>query len=125
LQDLPRDREIFLRIKVIAADMPLGLLVGDGKHAEGRGRFEGVANGDGPALSWELESRRLLSFIKSHRIANVTTSQADASVATLVKLVQLVFVGAADSRSRVDRKRAPRSAPARAAGARRNSSAPS
>ncbi|MFM2418740.1 MAG: hypothetical protein RL385_3463 [Pseudomonadota bacterium] len=63
--------------KVIAADMPLGLLVGDGKDADGRDRFEGVANGDGPALGRELEIGRLLSFIKSHRISNVVWLTAD------------------------------------------------
>lgn len=34
--------------KVIASDMPLGLLVGDGTDAAGRPRFENGANGDGP-----------------------------------------------------------------------------
>ena len=33
--------------KAIASDMPIGLQVGDGKDAEGRARWEAVANGDG------------------------------------------------------------------------------
>ena len=42
--------------KVIAADMPIGLMVPDGKDAEGRDMFEAVANGDGPALGREIGS---------------------------------------------------------------------
>src|SRR5262245_42605745 len=41
--------------KVVSADMPISLLVGDGKDAQGRDMFEAVANGDGPALGRELE----------------------------------------------------------------------
>lgn len=63
--------------KVIAADMPIGLLVGDGKDPEGRDRFEAIANGDGPALGRELEIAELLRFIKRHRIDNVVWLTAD------------------------------------------------
>ena len=44
--------------KVIAADMPIGLLVPDGKDAEGRAMFESLANGDGPALGPRAGDRR-------------------------------------------------------------------
>jgi alkaline phosphatase D len=63
--------------KVIAADMPLGLLVDDGKDREGRRRFEGVANGEGAALGRELEFARLLKFIKDKTIRNVVWLTAD------------------------------------------------
>ncbi|HEX6737012.1 MAG TPA: alkaline phosphatase D family protein [Vicinamibacteria bacterium] len=63
--------------KVIAADMPLGLLVGDGLDASGRPRFEAVANGDGAALGRELEIADLLRFIKRERVANVVWITAD------------------------------------------------
>jgi alkaline phosphatase D len=57
--------------KVIAADMPIGLVVPDGAA------FEGVANGDGPALGRELEIAGLLSFIKASGITNVVWVTAD------------------------------------------------
>ena len=57
--------------------MPIGLMVGDGKDAEGRDRFEAVANGDGPALGRELEIAQLLPFIKRERIRNVVWLTAD------------------------------------------------
>jgi alkaline phosphatase D len=63
--------------KVIASDMPIGLLVGDGTDEEGRARFEAVANGDGPPLGRELEIKSLLSFIKRNRIKNVVWLTAD------------------------------------------------
>ena len=56
--------------KVIASDMPLGLVVGGGQEA--------VANGDnGPARGRELELAGLLRFIKSEGIANVVWLTAD------------------------------------------------
>ncbi len=58
--------------KVIAADMPIGLVVGDGDKA-----FENLANGDGPALGRELEIANLLSFIKHSGIKNVVWLTAD------------------------------------------------
>ena len=63
--------------KVIASDMPIGLVVGDGKDAQGRDRFEAVANGDGPALGRELEISQLLQFIKGERVRNVVWLTAD------------------------------------------------
>lgn len=63
--------------KIISADMPLGLVVGDGKDAAGRDKFENVANGDGPARGRELELARLLSAIKRERIRNVVWITAD------------------------------------------------
>jgi alkaline phosphatase D len=63
--------------KIISADMPLGLVVGDGKDALGRDRFEAVAQGNGPARGRELEIARLLSAIKRERIRNVVWITAD------------------------------------------------
>lgn len=63
--------------KVIASDMPIGLLVGDGTDEEGRARFEAVANGDGPVLGREHEIADLLRFIKHYRISNVVWLTAD------------------------------------------------
>lgn len=51
--------------KVISADMPIGLNVGDGKDAQGNALWEALANGnDGMPLGRELEMARLLSAIK-------------------------------------------------------------
>jgi alkaline phosphatase D len=63
--------------KVISADMPLGLVVGDGKDAAGRDKFEAVANTNGPARGRELEIARLLTAIKRERIRNVVWITAD------------------------------------------------
>lgn len=63
--------------KVIAADMPVGLCVPDGKDAEGRARWEAIANGDGPALGRELEIARLLTRIKQAGLRNVVWLTAD------------------------------------------------
>ena len=63
--------------KIIASDMPIGLLVGDGKDAQGRDRFEAVANGDGPPLGRELEFADLFSFIKRRKIRNIAWITAD------------------------------------------------
>lgn len=52
--------------KVISADMPIGLNVGDGKNAQGEALWEALANGnDGVPLGRELEMARLLSSIKA------------------------------------------------------------
>jgi alkaline phosphatase D len=52
--------------KVISADMPIGLNVGDGKNAQGEALWEALANGnDGLPLGRELEMARLLSSIKA------------------------------------------------------------
>jgi len=67
--------------KVVAADMPIGLVIGDGKDAQGRDRFEAAANGDGPALGRELEIAQLLSHLKRHRVRNVVWLTADVHYA--------------------------------------------
>jgi alkaline phosphatase D len=68
--------------KVIAADMPLGLNIGDGTNAEGVARWEAVANGnDGPAAGRELEIADLLSFIKHENINNTVWVTADVHYA--------------------------------------------
>lgn len=58
--------------KAIAADMPIGLLVPDGKEA-----FEAIANGDGPALGREKEIAGLLKAMKDQAIRNVVWFTAD------------------------------------------------
>ena len=63
--------------KVVAADMPIGLQVPDGRDAEGRPMFEAIANGDGPALGRELEIAGLLRFIKHAGVRNVVWVTAD------------------------------------------------
>lgn len=63
--------------KVIAAGMPIGLVVGDGRDAEGRERFENMANGDGPPLGRELECADLLRFIREQGIGNLVWITGD------------------------------------------------
>jgi len=63
--------------KVIAADMPLGLRLGDGLDVQQRQKFENVANGDGPVLGRELEIAELLSFVKEQGITNMVWFTAD------------------------------------------------
>src|SRR5882672_2789325 len=53
------------RWKVIASDMPIGIIVKDGPA-----NFEAFANGAGPALGRELELAELLRFIKQKKIKN-------------------------------------------------------
>lgn len=62
--------------KVIASDMPIGLIVGDAG-----GRFEAVANIDGPPRGRELEIAELLRFIKRNAIHNVVWVTADVHYA--------------------------------------------
>jgi alkaline phosphatase D len=59
--------------KIVAADLPLGLVVGDGP-----GTYEAVANGDeGAPLGRELELADLLRDLQAHRVANVVFITAD------------------------------------------------
>jgi alkaline phosphatase D len=59
--------------KVVAADLPLGLVVGDGPN-----RFEAVANGEpGVPLGRELEVADLLRYLKLHGVRNVVWITAD------------------------------------------------
>jgi alkaline phosphatase D len=59
--------------KVIASDMPLGVVVPDGAND-----FEAVANRDpGMPLGRELEIARILKFIRDRRIRNVVWLTAD------------------------------------------------
>jgi alkaline phosphatase D len=75
LQDaLKRSRAVW---KVISCDMPLGVIVPDGKDAQGRPQFENSANGDGPPLGRELEIARLLKFMKQERIRNTVWFTTD------------------------------------------------
>lgn len=62
--------------KVIAADMPIGLQIADGKDDQGNARWEGLANGDdGAPQGRELEMARLLNNIKA--VANVVWITTD------------------------------------------------
>jgi alkaline phosphatase D len=63
--------------KIIAADMPIGLLVDDGQNAAGQTLFDAIANGNGAALGRELELARLLRFLKQQRVRNVVWLTAD------------------------------------------------
>jgi alkaline phosphatase D len=64
--------------KVVAADMPLGLNVGDGTTPDGQPRWEAVANGEsGGAKGRELEFAELLSYLKRRQVRNVVWLTAD------------------------------------------------
>ena len=68
--------------KVISADMPIGLNIGDGRDAQGNPRWEAIANGNnGVAAGRELEIAHLLGFIKSERINNLVWLTADVHYA--------------------------------------------
>ena len=58
--------------KVIASDMPIGIIVRDGES-----HFENGANGDGPVRGREHDIANLLSFIKHANIKNVVWLTAD------------------------------------------------
>lgn len=65
--------------KVVASDMPLGLLVPDaatGPHVQ-----EAWANGDGPPLGRELELAELLRHLKERAVRNVLFVTADVHYA--------------------------------------------
>jgi alkaline phosphatase D len=65
--------------KVIASDMPVGLVVGDGP-----GVYEAVANGDdGEPLGREHEIASLLAFLKAHGVRNVVWITADVHYAAV------------------------------------------
>jgi alkaline phosphatase D len=67
--------------KVISADMPIGLNIGDGtvdNIPNGTPRWEAIANGNsGVAAGRELEIARLLGFIKQEHINNIVWLTAD------------------------------------------------
>jgi alkaline phosphatase D len=72
---LRRSRAVW---KVVAADMPLGLNVGDGSTPGGQPRWEAVANGEpGAAKGRELEFAELFSYLKRRRVRNVVWLTAD------------------------------------------------
>ena len=66
--------------KIIASDMPLGLLIGDGQ-VNGVPAWEGWANGPGAPLGREHELADVLSFIKRERVRNVVWVTADVHYA--------------------------------------------
>jgi alkaline phosphatase D len=61
--------------------MPIGIIVGDSKDAEGGNTYENCANGNGPALGRELEIASLLGFMKEQGIRNVIWLTADVHYA--------------------------------------------
>ena len=64
--------------KVIAADMPIGLQVPDGKTQDGLDKWEAIANGDqGAPKGREIEIARLLREIKKANIHNIVWLTAD------------------------------------------------
>ncbi|MGE3472571.1 MAG: alkaline phosphatase, partial [Vicinamibacterales bacterium] len=64
--------------KVVAADMPIGLNVGDGSTATGQARWEAVANGEpGGPKGRELEFAELFRHLKRRRVRNVVWLTAD------------------------------------------------
>lgn len=71
-RELARSRAVW---KVIASDMPLGVIVPD-DYATGRGA-EGIALRDGPPAGRELEIAALLTFIRDHDVRNVVWLTAD------------------------------------------------
>lgn len=72
-RELSRSRAVW---KVIASDMPLGLVVPDG--VEGKPNFEAVAQGDpGAPLGRELQIAELLRFVKHRRITGTVWLTAD------------------------------------------------
>ncbi|MEU6537247.1 alkaline phosphatase D family protein [Streptomyces sp. NPDC047000] len=72
-RELSRSRAVW---KVIAADMPLGLVVPD--TTEGRPNFEAVAQGDpGAPLGRELQIAELLRYVKHRRITGTVWLTAD------------------------------------------------
>ncbi|MGE3510138.1 MAG: alkaline phosphatase [Vicinamibacterales bacterium] len=95
LQPTPNDQTVFLGAeqlhwlktglakstavwKVVAADMPIGLNVGDGTTATGQARWEAVANGEpGAPKGRELEFAELFRHLKRRRVRNVVWLTAD------------------------------------------------
>jgi alkaline phosphatase D len=75
LDGLKRSKAVW---KVIAADMPISLHVGDGKDPQGHDKWEASANGDNDKpRGREIEIARLLSEIKRAGIKNVVWLTAD------------------------------------------------
>ena len=68
--------------KVIAADMPIGLNVADGVDAQGKARWEAIANGNNDqAAGRELELAGLFSYIKHEHVNNIVWLTADVHYA--------------------------------------------
>ncbi|WP_394788487.1 alkaline phosphatase D family protein [Rhodoferax sp.] len=64
--------------KVVVAGMPLGVNVPDGVDAQGRVKWQGVANGDdGPPKGREIEIAGLLKGIKDRGLRNIVWLCAD------------------------------------------------
>lgn len=72
--------------KVIASDMPIGMMVRDGDAA-----MENGANGDGPVLGRERDIAAILSFIKSAGIANTVWLTADVHYTAAVRWTAILW----------------------------------
>ncbi len=62
--------------KVIASDMPIGLIVPD-EETEDKTTFEAIAQGDGPVRGREFDIAEVLSFIQRNAVGNVVWLTAD------------------------------------------------
>ncbi|MGJ7512469.1 alkaline phosphatase D family protein [Variovorax sp. GT1P44] len=75
LEGLKRSTAVW---KVVAADMPIGLCVPDGKDGNGRDMWEAIANNEpNQPLGREIEIARLLGEIKRAAVRNVVWLTAD------------------------------------------------
>ena len=64
--------------KIVCADMPIGLNIGDGNTAAGQPRWEGLSNNTpGAPLGREHEIASLLQHLKRERVRNVVWLTAD------------------------------------------------
>jgi alkaline phosphatase D len=72
--------------KVIASDMPIGLVVDDANAYVEKGTYEAWANADGGAPSGrELELASLFSFIKNNAVRNLVWVTADVHYAQAIR----------------------------------------
>ena len=72
--------------KLIASDMPIGIVVPDANPDVPKGHFEAWANADnGPPSGRELEIASLLSFIKNSAIRNIVWVTADVHYAAALR----------------------------------------
>jgi alkaline phosphatase D len=72
--------------KVVAGDMPIGLVVPDRKQPDGSWTYDNWSNGDaGPPRGRELELSRLFSSLRRRNVRNVVWAAADVHYATAIR----------------------------------------
>jgi alkaline phosphatase D len=72
--------------KVVAGDMPIGLVVPDRKQPDGSWTYDNWSNGDaGPPRGRELELARLFSWLRRRNVRNVIWTAADVHYATAIR----------------------------------------